>query len=154
MLDPISALGLAANVVQFIDLGLKVVSKGQQIYQSQSGLALNFQDLRSIADDVHLVSGQIKRSLESTSRTGLRSPEDQALESLSNECLKAARELNGTLDTFTLERPKDGKETVRMWKSVRQALKSVWHKDKVDEMAERLRGFRDQLDSRILVSLK
>jgi hypothetical protein len=29
----------------------------------------------------------------------------------------------------------------------------VWHKDKVGEMAARLQGFREQLDSRILVSL-
>jgi hypothetical protein len=150
MLDPINALSLAANVFQFIDLGVKVVSKGKQIYRSQAGLTLNFLDLQIIAEDVSIVAGYIDRSLQVVSQVGGLSAEDQALESLSRECLAAARELKGTLDTFKLEPA----TTARKWKSVRQALKSVWHKEKVDAMAERLRGFREQLDSGILVSLR
>jgi hypothetical protein len=42
----------------------------------------------------------------------------------------------------------------RRWKSLRQALKSVWYKKDIDEMAGRLARMQEQLQTRVLVSLK
>ena len=36
-MDPITALGIAGNVVQFIDFGLKAVSKAREIHSSSTG---------------------------------------------------------------------------------------------------------------------
>ena len=42
----------------------------------------------------------------------------------------------------------------RRWKSLRQALKSVWSKAEVEEMARILHGFRSELQLRIMISLR
>jgi hypothetical protein len=42
----------------------------------------------------------------------------------------------------------------RGYKSFRQALKSVWAKGSIDEMAARLNAFRREMDAHILVSLR
>jgi hypothetical protein len=47
----------------------------------------------------------------------------------------------------------DGRKN-RRWKSFRQALKSVWCKSAVDEIAKRLEYFKKELDGHILVSLR
>jgi hypothetical protein len=48
MLDPISALAVAAGAVQFVDFSIKMVSKGKKIYKSTSGaLEENLQLSRS-----------------------------------------------------------------------------------------------------------
>jgi hypothetical protein len=38
MLDPMSALSVAASAVQFVDFSLKMVSKSKEIYKSTSGV--------------------------------------------------------------------------------------------------------------------
>ena len=42
----------------------------------------------------------------------------------------------------------------RKWKSFRQALKSVWSKQAIDEMAKRLEVLRADLDTHILEILR
>jgi hypothetical protein len=42
----------------------------------------------------------------------------------------------------------------RKWKSFRHALKSVWSKNGVDEMAKRLSYLRQELDTHVLVLLR
>jgi hypothetical protein len=36
-MDPITAIGFAANILQFIDYSVKVISAGIEIYESTSG---------------------------------------------------------------------------------------------------------------------
>jgi hypothetical protein len=40
------------------------------------------------------------------------------------------------------------------WKSLRQALKSVWNRDKIIQIQSRLTGLREELELRILVEMK
>jgi hypothetical protein len=37
VLDPVSALGIAGNILQFINFASKVLSKGTQYYKSTDG---------------------------------------------------------------------------------------------------------------------
>jgi hypothetical protein len=150
MLDPLTAVGLVANVLQFVDFGIKVVSKGQEIYRSAEGLPLNYLDFKAISRDLGLLTGQIERSLNSASRSNL-SPEDEELASLSKECYEIARELSEAVKPLST-RPVSGPG--RVFKSARQGFKVIWNKDKVDGIAERLRNYREALDTRILVSLR
>ena len=51
-MDPISALGIAGNIVQFIDLGLNVASKGKHIYRSGDGTLSEYRDLELLTSDL------------------------------------------------------------------------------------------------------
>lgn len=49
VLDPVSALGIAANVLQFVDVASKVVSRSTQYYKSFDGSLLEYAELAAIA---------------------------------------------------------------------------------------------------------
>jgi len=48
-MDPLNAIGLASNILSFIDFGAELVSKGLEIYKSTSGLT---EEIRSTKDTV------------------------------------------------------------------------------------------------------
>jgi len=47
--DPVAALGLAANIFQFVEQGCKLVSKGKQLYKSADGVLKENVDIEIIA---------------------------------------------------------------------------------------------------------
>jgi hypothetical protein len=74
--------------------------------------------------------------------------QEQALKDLCIGCDEVAPELIGGLEKLKVQ----GKKT--KWKSMRQALKSVWSKDRIKAISNRLSNFRDQLNLSVLVSLR
>ena len=58
MLDPISAIGAAGIVLQFIDFATEIVTKGNQIYRSGDSIVKEYQDpcyLRPLAYEDEIV---------------------------------------------------------------------------------------------------
>jgi ankyrin repeat protein len=156
MLDPINALSLASNVVQVVDFSIKLVSKGYNIYKSADGALVENQDTEAVAIDLRMVNAKLSQSLYRARQTKT-SPfgdtddaDDQALERLSESCSEVAEELILRLRKLKIQ--PGGKN--REWKSVRQALKTVWSKQELNDAAARLKLYRDQLNTRILVSLR
>jgi flagellar motility protein MotE (MotC chaperone) len=147
MLDPMSALSLAGNIVQFVDFSSKIVSKGRRIYLSAEGALPKNLELEVVANDLSQLAARLRTD-------GLNkatpSEEETSLKIISDECSKIAKELLKRLDKLKVK--SDAKH--RGWKSLRQALKSVWNKEELDDLAERLSLFRNQLQTDILFSLK
>jgi hypothetical protein len=63
MLDPFTSLSLAATVVQFIDAGLKLVSKGREIHDTGTSTE-NF-DLEIVTSDFLKLNSDIQRQPDS-----------------------------------------------------------------------------------------
>jgi len=147
-MDPLSALSIAGTVVQFVDFGLNIVSKGRRIYRSGNGTLSEYHDLELLTNDLLTLQAKLRCSIPSHTPDRKSSADDAALETL---CTTSG-DLAGTL----LERLNMAKAQgrYRAWKSFRQALKSVWSKKAIDEMVERLLAVRDQLQFRVLVSLR
>ena len=147
VLDPMSAISLAGNVVQFVDFTSRIVSKGRRVYLSAEGALPKNLELEVITNDL----SQIAKSLrENEVNTAKLSNAEKALYTMADDSCKIAEELLKRLDKLKVK--SDAKH--RGWKSIRQALKSVWSKEKIDELSERLSLFRDQLQLHILVSMK
>jgi len=147
VLNPMSALALAANVVQFIDFSSKVVSKGCRIYLSVDGTLPKNLELEVVTNDLsRLAKGLKTHGLDNVSISG----EENLLQTISDECSTIADELLTRLEKLKVK--SDTKQ--RGWKSLRQALKSIWSKEDLDELSGRLSLFRDQLQFHILVSMK
>jgi len=141
MLDPITALGVAGNVVQFIDFGLKATSKAREIHRSADGALAENVDLEVVTADLGAVAGKfLARGLPMTGSDGL--------DDISRRCTKAAMELLAAL------------EELKAWgqkskvKSVRKALKAIWGKRRVENMKKRLEGFRNEMQFYVLVNLE
>ena len=144
MLDPLTAIGLAGNIVQFVDFCTKVVSKAHRIYRSTDGsLAENF-DAETISRDLLYLTTKI----EAGSGPSLASDDEQALQNLCTGCNDVAQELLTVLGSLR-SGTKLGK-----WKSLKQALKNVWSKGRIEALQTRLAGFREELDLHVLIDLR
>lgn len=47
-MDPLSSLGVAGNVIQFVDFGIKLVARFNQIYRSADGALQKNNDLSEV----------------------------------------------------------------------------------------------------------
>lgn len=145
-MDPLTAIGLAANVLQFIDFATKIVSKGNRIRKSADGLLEEYHDLEIVTSDLLILQTKMKPVPDDAN--AFLSDEDSQMHYL----LEASNDVAGKLLTRLNMAKAQGR--YRSWKSLRQALKSVTSKDEVDYMANRLSTFRVEFQTRILVSLK
>jgi len=74
-MDPLTALGLAANIIQFVDFASKLLSTGQELYQS--GASAPNLELSLVADDVLLLCTKLKNSSAPYSRPANLTDDDQ-----------------------------------------------------------------------------
>ena len=151
-MDPISALGIAGNIVQFVDFGIRVVSKSCHIYRSADGRLSEDLDLEVVTSDLLVLQSRLQMPLQcSTANAGTESQiidDAQALQALCEACAKLSVNL---LEKLNMAKAQG---RYRKWKSLRQALKSVWSKEDVNNMRRNLEEFQNQLSLRILVSLR
>jgi hypothetical protein len=145
-LDPFSALSLAAALFQFIDFTAKIVSKGNHLFQSASGILPENESIESAAIRLRDLAGPLQPQTPAVGGY----TEDGALKALCGECVNIASQLLDQLDKLKVP----GNCNCRRWKSFRQALKSVWSKDTVDGLNKRLKGLDEQLRTHILLLLR
>jgi len=147
-MDPLIVVSVAGNIVQFIQFGCQIVSKGQQIYRSTTGSLTENVDIETVANDLRALSTQLKQSSNSLHGSGVTADE-KALHEMCDKCIDISNNLIAHLDQL-----KVNEYHHRKWKSFRQALKSVWNERELDSIVERLSMFRQELETHILVSLR
>jgi hypothetical protein len=150
-MDGLSALSVAASVAQFIQFGASLVSKSKEIYQSANGIPIQQAEAVTAAARLADLSQRIKlaRQIEPRGTRG-NSVDERALEAICDGCITVSQALISKLDKLKV----DDAQKYRKFKSFRQALKSVWSKGAVDEIARRLIAFQKELDQHLLVSLR
>lgn len=135
MLDPVSAIGLAGNIITFIDFTSKILTESSRIYHSGTATAENL-ELEYIAESLRGFGVQ----LNPTPNGGFSA----TLEA----CKRVADEL---LQTIHALEPRNGRH--KKWTSFCKALASVWHKDKILALQKRLSSLRDQVTFDIVAAL-
>jgi len=150
-MDGLSALSVAASVAQFIEFGSSLVSKSKEIYHSTNGLPTHHVEAAAAATRLANLSERIKISRQ-VERPGTRdsSADERALEAICDGCITVSKDLTSKLEKLKV----DDARKHRKHKSFRQALKSIWSKEAVNEIARRLRAFQTELDVHLLVSLR
>ncbi|KAF7935388.1 uncharacterized protein EAE97_008295 [Botrytis byssoidea] len=96
MLDPLSALSLAATIVQFVDYGSKVISDATELHHSSEGALANNLELSTIIPDLSSISNAL--SLRSSGQ-GMHSytKDELALNGLASQCKELSDKLFMTL---------------------------------------------------------
>jgi hypothetical protein len=151
-MDPLSALSVAAAVVQFVDYGTDLVSKGRELYKSADGaLSGNF-ELEAASSRLQLLGGALQDSLlhGQQGRQGPLTERDQGLDTICNGCTDVSKDLISRLKRLKL--PTDCKH--RKWESFKLTLKIVWSKEKMEETAAKLAKLRSELDTHVIFSLR
>lgn len=139
-MDPITVLGIVGNILQFIDFGLKAVSKAREIHSSSTGDLLENVELELLTKDITIVTEKLSTANGAVTGNG-------SLDDICKRCIQAANELMGALSGMRVHEKSK-------WKSVRQALKATWGKTQVDELRRRLEGWKDEIQFHVLVDLK
>jgi len=160
-MDPVSALSIAASVVQFVDFGKHLLSASYEIYRSPSGESAKEVELSTIAKDLaHFVAG-IKDNLKtSASHNRHKSAAQNHLEIVSEQCEKILADFKKAFDgveRLNKQRESRGMPQMSRLKMARgailKALLSYWDASKVQRMIGWLEQTKGRLITATLVCL-
>ncbi len=105
-MDPVTALGVATSVVQFIHFSASLVSQTKRIYDSAEGTLPEYLACETTGKNLADISTKVKKSI--TDLVGschqVKLPEDEALEIICNACIEVSDELQTILYVMVLER--------------------------------------------------
>lgn len=139
-MDPLSAISLAGTILQFIELGSKVMLKISEYQTSTSGLIAGHQEVESVAADLRSLSDKIQRSaLEAR---------DSVLAELCATCNKLAWELLAEIQKLEIRGAK------RRWDCLCKVVLSCWNKGKIADLQRRMSEVRAQLNLHVVVDLQ
>jgi hypothetical protein len=139
-MEALAVIGLVGNIVQFVDFGSKLISKSIQLYQSSDGVLTENINMETATNHLFRLNNKLENAANSTG--------DKALQALCKSCGTVADELLGALDKLKVHEEK------KKWKSMRKALRSLWSKEKIQEIEKQLASFREELNLHIVVDLR
>ncbi|KAE9364398.1 hypothetical protein N431DRAFT_488965 [Stipitochalara longipes BDJ] len=145
-MDPLTALSVAASVVQFVDFTFKVLSDAHQLYEN--GELSVHEQTSKVAHDLASFSRQLRKSIRDQNSTAALTENELELDLLCRECASLSSELITKLEN--LKPPARG----HPWESVGHALKSMWSRKDLNEVEVKLSKYRDAMNSRLLGSLR
>jgi hypothetical protein len=145
-MDPVSALGVAAAVAQFLQFAGSLVSESQQIYAE--GALVDHIECENATRRLDSLVNEVRSSLGDLDSLGKLSNDAEALRVICVRCSKLSDELIARLNELRV----DGKH--RRWNSFRQALKSVCNKDKIEGLAAKLTSCKEELNQHLIASIR
>ena len=149
MIDPVSALGLVSSLIQVADFSVRILSKADEIGRSADGSMEENRDIEKCAKELVLRNQLLSDSLiRNEGEKDSWDKDDMVLGRLGHDCNRAAREL---IECLSGLRSYHGRST---FKSVRQAIKAVYSKEKVESMLKRMKGFQEEINSSLLQSIR
>jgi hypothetical protein len=130
-MEPLSAIALAGNILQFVETVSHLISAGQQISdigatREQVELTTIATELRSLVSRVTLAEAPAGKKL---------SDEEASIRALGAQCDQVAQELLAVLETLKVKRTEG---SLKYAESFYKALLAEWKKPKVDALQERL----------------
>jgi hypothetical protein len=144
MIDPISAFGIAANIVQFIEVGYNVTLLFQQLLEA-SATDENI-EIATIAEDMNDMCAKFA----SSSTAVPLSKDEKSLQVLSRKGEKLALELDGILKGLVVK----SQGSARRIEVMQKALKALSKKKKVYALQTRLAQLRDEMVIRMVSVLE
>lgn len=152
MFDPLTALGLAGNLIQVIQFSYDLVSESNRIYEDAGGSLVRNKATEEVAGDLESLTNGLKaRQDEWRNRHGATAldPDEARLRNLCERCIEVSLELQAQLTKLKV---KEGQ--AKRLRSYKQALISVWRKDAIEEISQRLEQYQRELDTRVLLGIR
>ena len=144
-MDPLSALSLASNIVQLVDVGTRVVSSTFELY-SPDGIPVN-EELESVISDLVKICSALEQPHDRINRTKISKSEFQLIP-LSRSCKKIGEELLTVLYSLKVQSPH------KKWQSFCQALKAVWKEKEIHHYKDRMTNLRSEISLRLIGILR
>ena len=144
MLDPLSALSLAAAVVQFVDFGSQLIAGGYAAYHSSSGTTAEDADAQSLARDLELLCTCLATAPPGDATK--YSKDEKELISLAEKCQQIAKELRELIETLKVS----GTGAMRGLEAARKAVLRTTKKSRIEELQKQLDTVKTQVNTRLL----
>ena len=144
-LESLAALGIAANIIQFVEFGHKLFSRSRELYKASDERVEESVELEIISKALKRLRDDLVAIPSSTT------PQSQAeadLLPLTERCQSIANELLVALNELQVNGGK-GK-----WQCFRSALKRIWKSHEIDEMARKLDSICGHLTNCLMNILK
>jgi hypothetical protein len=135
MAEALAAFGLASNIVQFVDFGIKLVACGSELYSSAEGASKE----NTIIEKITLDIKRIAQNLASGAAN-----HDEVLQDLVKVCNELARDLLAVLGTLKIDTEKN-----RRMETMRKSLKNFQKRREIKDIYNRLCKVRDQVCSHL-----
>jgi hypothetical protein len=139
----LAVLGLAGNIVQFVDFGIRLFRELKELYKSAEGAKAEHLALEAKTTDLKYLAQKLQQTV------GPATQDDIALGKLAAGCEKLACELLGVLDKLKVK-----KEQTQKLASFQQVLIFVLKEKHVRALENRLEKYREQLANRLIYILR
>lgn len=159
-MDPVSALSIAACVVQFLDFGRHILSASYEIYRSPSGQTAKVVEITTISKDLTDLVAQIKDKVGTAAIVNQqRSGAENQLIQISEQCEAILTDLQGALNKL------EQQSSPTTWAAgqsprlkmargaIRKALANVWSSSALDQTSQKLEKMKDRLVTATLFCL-
>ena len=150
-MEPLSALGVAGNVVQFVDFSSKLCFTFAQLYKSASGTTKTTKEIEALTKDftqsIDRVSQdmlQYQLALDQTTPVGEGS---QDIQRIVDGCKELASQLLTQLGKLQPSKR-------AAWPILLATIKTIWKEKELKDLKDRLSDYRSQLEWHILLSLR
>jgi hypothetical protein len=140
VVDPFTAVGVAGNIVQFLDFACKLFSEARELNKSITGQSTAHQEIESACNYLNKFSGQLSTSLFNSNPQNLTSGE-KAIVELAASCRSTSNELLDVVQKLQVRQNTNH----RSYQSFLQAMRGVWKKSKIEELQRRLDDHRRDL---------
>ncbi|KAI1872897.1 hypothetical protein JX265_004727 [Neoarthrinium moseri] len=148
-MDPISALGIAAAVVQFVQFATKRCRDVQKLYETGDTSLLQGIAFDSIATDfLHLSAGFEHRQEQDLASRNQHQQVDDAIDDLLKGCYDVAREIAAIF--AKLKRIQQGNHALS---KIIALMQSAWKYDDITRLMEKMAAYQSQLVLRMLQHL-
>ncbi|KAK8001552.1 hypothetical protein PG991_013774 [Apiospora marii] len=128
-MDPLSAFGLATNILTFVEFSSKIVTDSRAIYKSAEGASDNNRALETIATQI----------TEKTSQLVSSPTYPKELQVLCGECNKVATDLLAAIKKLKARGKNNRRECFKV------ALRETWGQGKIESLEKRLQQLQKQL---------
>lgn len=164
MLDPLTALSLGSNIVQFVDFSLRLVSTSAEIAGSTPGASANNLGLENVYSRLQKFTTELQSigsppepydvdptaSVEELAHANRIKPHVSAILEIAADCQIVNKELLGILDGLHI----DPASSRRRLRAVGVALKSVLKSKRIEELKKQLERFQQLLTLHFFPLLK
>jgi len=149
-MEALATVGLAGNIVQFIDFSCKLFDQARTIHNSPSGASRYAQDLETITSSLRSLSENLRKIPQSQSRNATSKPRQEGaalkeLKELAKGCESVANELITVLQSVRTKNP------ASKWSSFRASLASMWKEQKINAIKDQLDSYRFQIAMQLQV---
>ena len=138
-MEALVAVGLAGNIVQFIDFTYKLLHGTASLYHSRSEASPDTEDLEAVTKGLQQICLDLTANKNNNQLGKATSQQQTTLQNLATNCEALAGELLSALEALKAKDPSS------KWSCFKAALATTWKESRVRTMQKKLDSYRDLL---------